>query len=67
MRAALMVHRMLGAKLGTGGSSGFAYLSATAVHHKIFSDLSNLSMFLVPRSVLPKLPESITSKLRFNY
>ena len=62
-----MVHRMLGAKLGTGGSSGFAYLSATAVHHKIFSDLSNLSMFLLPRSAVPRLPVSITQKLRFNY
>lgn len=62
-----MVHRMLGAKLGTGGSSGFAYLSATAVHHKIFADLSNLSMFLLPRSAVPRLPVSITQKLRFNY
>ena len=38
-----MVHRMIGRKLGTGGSSGYSYLKATAERHKIFTDLFNLS------------------------
>jgi tryptophan 2,3-dioxygenase len=64
---ALMVHRMLGLKMGTGGSSGFHYLKATANQHKIFSDLFNLSMFLLPRSSIPPLPQDIAARLRFNY
>ena len=30
-----MVHRMLGVKIGTGGSSGYHYLRATAQRHKV--------------------------------
>lgn len=36
-RHALMVARMLGAKVGTGGSSGFHYLRATAERHRVFT------------------------------
>ena len=42
-------------------------LRATATHHKVFADFSNLSMFLVPRSALPVLPEALTANLRFKY
>lgn len=66
-RHALMAHRMLGAKMGTGGSVGHKYLAAAADKHKIFSDLFNLSTFLVPKSSLPELPQGIKSKLGFNY
>ena len=52
-RHALMVHRMIGAKIGTGGSVGYQYLRATVDKHKIFTDLFNLSTFLIPRSSLP--------------
>jgi tryptophan 2,3-dioxygenase len=41
-RHALMVHRQLGSKVGTGGSSGYQYLRATAERHKIFNDLTDL-------------------------
>ena len=47
-RHALMVHRMLGIKIGTGGSSGYHYLRATASQHRIFGDLFNIATFLVP-------------------
>ena len=66
-RHASMVHRMLGMKMGTGGSSGYNYLKATATHHKVFADFSSLSMFLIPRSSLPRLPKSIEQRLRFHY
>jgi len=66
-RHALMVHRMIGTKIGTGGSSGTQYLQATAETHKIFTDLFNLSTFLIPRSSLPKLPEEIERSLGFYY
>lgn len=66
-RHAQMAHRMLGAKMGTGGSSGHKYLAAAADKHKVFTDLFNLATFLVPRSKLPALPAEIKKKLSFHY
>lgn len=66
-RHSLMVHRMLGKKIGTGGSSGHDYLKSTTDKHKIFSDFFNLSTFLIPRSKLPRLPESLIKRMQFNY
>eukprot|EP01006_Ploeotia_vitrea_P037953 TRINITY_DN66190_c8_g2_i1.p1 TRINITY_DN66190_c8_g2~~TRINITY_DN66190_c8_g2_i1.p1 ORF type:complete len:411 (-),score=255.75 TRINITY_DN66190_c8_g2_i1:895-2127(-) len=66
-RHAIMVQRMLGMKVGTGGSSGYKYLKAAANYHKVFDDFSNLSMFLIPASRLPKLPDDIVQRLHFHY
>ena len=66
-RHALMVHRMIGNKIGTGGSTGYNYLKATVDKYKVFSDLFNLSTFLIPRSRLPRLPEEVTRNLGFYY
>ena len=62
---ALMVHRMIGNKIGTGGSSGFDYLRITVEKHKIFTDLFDLSTLFIPRSQIPKLPEDLVKKLDF--
>jgi tryptophan 2,3-dioxygenase len=66
-RHALMVHRMIGNKIGTGGSTGYNYLRATVDKYKVFGDLFNLSTFLIPRSRLPELPEEIKQNLGFHY
>ncbi len=66
-RHSLMVLRMIGKKVGTGGSSGHDYLKNTAEKHKIFEDLFNLSTLLIPRSDLPDLPKHIEQKLAFHY
>ncbi|RME98909.1 MAG: hypothetical protein D6772_08390, partial [Bacteroidetes bacterium] len=66
-RHAQMVMRMLGRKMGTGGSSGHDYLRATALKHHIFADLHNISTLLIPRSELPTLPDSILTQLGFCY
>lgn len=66
-RHALMVHRMIGNKLGTGGSTGYNYLKATVDKYKVFADLFNLSTFLIPRSKLPALPEDVRKNLGFYY
>ena len=63
-RHATMVHRMIGKKIGTGGSSGHAYLRSTIEHHKIFGDLFDAATFLVPRSVLPQLPPQVIKHLQ---
>lgn len=66
-RHAQMVLRMLGNKVGTGGSSGHKYLAKTAEKHHIFGDLHNASTLLIPRSELPDLPESVKKRLAFHY
>lgn len=64
---ALMVHRMIGAKIGTGGSSGHNYLLQTAEKHKVFRDLFDMTTYMIPRSSLPQLPEDLKKKLGFCY
>ena len=66
-RHALMVERMIGRKIGTGGSSGHAYLRSTAERHRIFGDLFQLSTFLIPRSSLPELPAEVKRRIGFVY
>ena len=66
-RHAQMVLRMLGKKIGTGGSSGYDYLHTTAVKHHIFTDLHNISTLLIPRSELPPLPEELQRELGFYF
>jgi tryptophan 2,3-dioxygenase len=64
-RHALMAQRMLGTKIGTGGSSGHQYLKRAADNNRAFIDLFNLSTFLIPRSRLPEIPLNIKKKLNF--
>ena len=66
-RHVLMVSRMIGKKIGTGGSTGSSYLSETAQKHRVFSDLSELTTFLIPRSALPELPKEIKDELNFYF
>lgn len=66
-RHALMVHRMIGAKIGTGGSSGHHYLMSTVDKHRVFIDLYNLSTYLIPRSELPPLTDELIKQLSFNF
>jgi tryptophan 2,3-dioxygenase len=62
---ALMTQRMLGTKIGTGGTSGHEYLRRTVDKKRIFVDLYNLSTFLIPRSALPVLPPRLKQSLGF--
>lgn len=66
-RHALMVQRMLGMKMGSGGSTGHDYLAETTSKHRIFLDLYGLSTFLIPRSALPVLPKNIEERMGFKY
>jgi len=66
-RHAQMVLRMLGNKIGTGGSTGHSYLNETAQKHMIYRDLHNISTLLIPRSELPELPEDLKKNLSFYY
>lgn len=66
-RHAQMVMRILGKRMGTGGSSGYEYLMRTVLNHQIFRDLHNISTLMIPRSELPELPEDIRKSLDFVY
>jgi hypothetical protein len=57
-----MVHRMIGFKTGTGGSSGHAYLRSTlGEEHRAFKDLFDLTGFLIPAHQLPPVTEGFAA------
>ncbi|KAA8493033.1 Tryptophan 2,3-dioxygenase [Porphyridium purpureum] len=60
-----MVHKMIGTKVGTGGSLGFSYLRSTVDNLKVFTDLSNMSTLLIPSRLLPSLPAMIRDQCKF--
>lgn len=64
-RHSMMAHRMVGTKIGTGGSSGATYLKNSAERSRIFLDFTNLSTFLIPRKTLPTLPPELKDHLGF--
>lgn len=60
-----MVGRMIGTRVGTGGSSGKDYLKGALDTHYIFKDFSILSSFLVERKKLPTLSAELERQLGF--
>jgi tryptophan 2,3-dioxygenase len=60
-----MVHRMIGRRIGTGGSTGKDYLKAAADKHYIFREIAQLNSFLIERRKLPVLPPEIEKHLGF--
>lgn len=51
----MMVQRMIGHKIGTGGSSGQTYLKNHLESHRAFVFLLNLINFLLPPQQIPKV------------
>ncbi|MBN20704.1 MAG: tryptophan 2,3-dioxygenase [Bdellovibrionaceae bacterium] len=64
-RHALLALRMIGQRIGTGGTSGYDYLRMTLEKHKVFQDLATLSTYLIPRIERPLLPQSLESDMGF--
>lgn len=62
----VMVKRMIGLRVGTGNTSGSAYLEGALGKHYVFKDLSAISTFLIERKKLPKLPKDLIEKLSYN-
>lgn len=60
-----MVHRMIGARVGTGNSSGRSYLKAAMDKHYIFTELAELNGLLLERRNLPQLPDALVSIFGF--
>jgi len=61
-----MVQRMIGSRIGTGGSSGAGYLKAAMDKHYIFKELAQLNSFLVDRKNLPVLDKEVQEKLGYS-
>ena len=61
-----MVQRMIGTRIGTGGSTGAGYLRAAMDKHYIFKEIGQLNSFLVDRKKLPVLPKEVGEKLGYS-
>jgi tryptophan 2,3-dioxygenase len=61
-----MVQRMIGRRVGTGGSTGAHYLKNAADSHYIFKELADLTTYLIQRNKLTKLDEKLENMLRYN-
>jgi tryptophan 2,3-dioxygenase len=61
-----MVRRMIGTRIGTGGSSGEQYLQGAVNKNYIFKELAGVITFLIERRNLPRLPSRLREALRFS-
>ena len=66
-RHAQMALRMIGRRIGTGGSAGAKYLEKSAERSRVFGDLFSLTTFLVPRADRPTLPDGILDSMRYRF
>lgn len=64
-RHTMMVSRMIGMRIGTGGSSGHDYLMQTTLRQRVFDDITSLNSFLIPSAHVPALPDDIAHRLQF--
>lgn len=60
-----MVHRMIGTRIGTGGSTGKDYLRSALDRHHLFKEVAGLTSFLIERRRLPVLNPEMESRLGF--
>ena len=61
-----MVHRTIGTRIGTGGSTGRDYLASALEKHHLFREIAALTSFLIQRKRLPELDPLIQRQLGFN-
>jgi tryptophan 2,3-dioxygenase len=62
----MMVRRMIGLRVGTGGTSGAGYLEGTLSQHYAFREITEVATFLIERSRRPRLPDALREKASFN-
>lgn len=60
-----MVQRMIGTRMGTGGSTGRDYLRSALDKHYIFREIAQLTSFLIERRKLPQLTTAMERRLGF--
>jgi tryptophan 2,3-dioxygenase len=62
----MMVRRMIGIRVGTGGTSGAGYLEGTLSQHYVFKEITEVATFLIERSRRPQLPNTLKEKVSFH-
>lgn len=62
----MMVRRMIGIRVGTGGTSGAGYLEGTLSQHYAFREITEVATFLIERSKRPALPNALKEKVSFH-
>jgi tryptophan 2,3-dioxygenase len=62
-----MVRRMIGTRVGTGGSSGEQYLQGAVNKNYVYKELAGVITFLIERRNLPQLPQRLRKILGFNF
>lgn len=62
-----MVQRMIGSRIGTGGSTGAGYLKGAMDKHYIFKEIGQLNSYLVDRKKLPALAKEVEEKLGYHF
>jgi tryptophan 2,3-dioxygenase len=62
-----MVQRIIGIRMGTGGSTGRDYLKGAADKHYIFREIAELTSFLVTSAKVPALSEEAQRLLGFQF
>ena len=60
-----MVHRTIGTRIGTGGSTGKDYLGSALERHHVFREIAALTSFLIERKRLPQLDPEMERRLGF--
>ena len=62
-----MVQRMIGSRIGTGGSTGAGYLKGAMDKHYIFKEIAQLNSYLVDRKKLPVLAKEVEERLGYHF
>ena len=62
-----MVQRMIGSRIGTGGSTGAGYLKGAMDRHYIFKEIAQLNSYLVDRKKLPVLAKEVEERLGYHF
>lgn len=60
-----MVHRMIGGRMGTGGSTGKEYLQKALNKHYIFKEIADLTSFMIDRRGLPAICKTLEKSMTF--
>jgi tryptophan 2,3-dioxygenase len=57
-RHARMVERVIGRRVGTGGSDGVAYLDQTALKYRVFTEIWAARTLLLPKDLCPPVGDA---------
>jgi tryptophan 2,3-dioxygenase len=66
-RHILIIQRMIGMRMGTGGTSGKDFLSDTIKQSYVFSDLIEMPSYMIAKKHVPQLPIEVSQKLGYYF